>query len=203
MQQKPITRFRVVNAEALATLKRMKPSCVDAIVTDPPAGIAFMGKEWDDAWTYPITKHGFSDGGNRVAAPSVGKSAHNPTCRGCGKRARTWKTGPAACACKVPEFDSGTKHLEARRRFIDSMTPIFAEMLRVAKPGAHALVWAIDRTSHWTATALEDAGWEIRQKVQHVFGQGFPKSKNPWLDLRAEVEAELREAGVVGEIVWK
>lgn len=51
-----------------------------------------------------------------------------------------------------------------------------AEALRVAKPGAHALVWALPRTSHWTALALEDAGWEIRDRVVHLFGQGFPKS---------------------------
>lgn len=52
------------------------------------------------------------------------------------------------------------------------------ECLRVLKPGAHALVWAIPRTSHWTATALEGAGFEIRDVVTHVFGSGFPKSMN-------------------------
>jgi DNA methylase len=34
----------------------------------------------------------------------------------------------------------------------------------------------LPRTSHWTATALEDAGWEIRDIVTHLFGSGFPKS---------------------------
>jgi site-specific DNA-methyltransferase (adenine-specific) len=44
------------------------------------------------------------------------------------------------------------------------------------KPGAHGLVWALPRTSHWTATALEDAGFEIRDVITHHFGSGFPKS---------------------------
>jgi site-specific DNA-methyltransferase (adenine-specific) len=56
------------------------------------------------------------------------------------------------------------------------MAEVMAECHRALKPGAHALVWAIPRTSHWTATALEDAGFEIRDVVTHLFGSGFPKS---------------------------
>ncbi len=63
-----------------------------------------------------------------------------------------------------------------RQEWVTSFSAIFAESLRVLKPGAHALVWAIPRTSHWTATALEDAGFEIREKIYHLFGTGFPKS---------------------------
>jgi site-specific DNA-methyltransferase (adenine-specific) len=48
----------------------------------------------------------------------------------------------------------------------------------VLKPGGHALVWALPRTSHWTATALEDAGFEVRDCLVHIFGSGFPKSHN-------------------------
>src|SRR4051812_11785106 len=49
-----------------------------------------------------------------------------------------------------------------RARWVEWLRVRMAEALRVARPGAHALVWALPRTSHWTATALEDAGWEIR-----------------------------------------
>jgi tRNA G10 N-methylase Trm11 len=52
-----------------------------------------------------------------------------------------------------------------RQAFIAAMTNAFREALRVAKPGAHGLFWALPRTSHWTATALEDAGWEIRDSI--------------------------------------
>jgi len=52
------------------------------------------------------------------------------------------------------------------------------EALRVMKPGAHGLVWALPRTSHWPATALENAGFEIRDVHHHIFGTGFPKSLN-------------------------
>jgi site-specific DNA-methyltransferase (adenine-specific) len=50
------------------------------------------------------------------------------------------------------------------------------ECYRVSKPGATALVWAIPRTSHWTATAIENAGWEIKDIIMHIFGSGFPKA---------------------------
>lgn len=56
--------------------------------------------------------------------------------------------------------------------------PIFRECLRVLKPGAHGLVWALPKTSHWTAVALELAGFEIRDIVHHWFATGYPKSPN-------------------------
>ena len=93
----------------------LAPDSVDAIVTDPPAGIGFMGAEWD------------SDKGGRDA-------------------------------------------------WVAWLTDVMVNALRVLKPGGHALVWALPRTSHWTATALENAGFEVRDIVMHLFGTGFPKS---------------------------
>lgn len=51
-----------------------------------------------------------------------------------------------------------------------------AEALRVAKPGAHLLAFGGTRTSHRLVCGLEDAGWEIRDSLIWIFGQGFPKS---------------------------
>jgi len=63
-----------------------------------------------------------------------------------------------------------------RDGWVEWLCEIMRECYRVMKPGAHGLVWAIPRTSHWTATALENAGFEIRDVITHVFGSGFPKS---------------------------
>ena len=52
------------------------------------------------------------------------------------------------------------------------------EALRVAKPGAHLLAFGGTRTFHRLTCAIEDAGWEIRDCIQWVYGSGFPKSKN-------------------------
>jgi hypothetical protein len=101
----------------LSVMRGLPVGSIDAVVTDPPAGIAFMGKEWDG-----------SRGG--------------------------------------------------RDAWVAWLSERMAEALRVAKPGAHALVWALPRTSHWTAWALESAGWTIEDRIAHHFGQGFPKHKS-------------------------
>ena len=103
------------HGDCLDVLKTLPDNSVDSLVTDPPAGIGFMGKEWDS-------------------------------------------------------------HKGGRKEWCAWMEEVMREALRVLKPGAHGLVWAIPRTSHWTATALEDAGFEIRDCVTHLFGSGFPKS---------------------------
>ncbi len=125
--------MRVIEGDCRAVLADMPTDSIDAVVTDPPAGIAFMGREWD--------------------------------------------------------HDKG-----GRDHWIAWMTEIAAECLRVAKPGAHALVWALPRTSHWTATAWEDAGWEVRDRIAHLFGTGFPKS----LNVSVAID---RAAGAVREVV--
>jgi len=106
---------RVILGDCLEVMRHLPDASVDAVVTDPPAGIAFMGKEWDK--------------------------------------------------------DKG-----GRDQWVAWMTEVARECLRVIKPGGHALVWAIPRTSHWTGWAWDNAGWEPRDKVVHLFGSGFPKS---------------------------
>lgn len=107
--------FCLHQGDCLEVLRSLPAESVDSVVTDPPAGISFMGKDWDSA-----------------------------------------KGG--------------------RAQWVSWMTDVMRECLRVLKPGGHALVWAIPRTSHWTGAALEDAGFEIRDVVTHLFGSGFPKS---------------------------
>ena len=80
-----------------------------------------------------------------------------------------------------------------RDSWIANMQAIFSAIVPHLYPGAHCIVWALPRTSHWTATALENAGLEIREIVTHVFGSGFPKSANvsKHLDRMAGVEREV------------
>ena len=71
------------------------------------------------------------------------------------------------------------------------------EALRVAKPGAHLLAFGGTRTVHRLACAIEDAGWEIRDRVHWVYGSGFPKS----LDVSKAIDkAAGAERGVVGRV---
>ena len=55
---------------------------------------------------------------------------------------------------------------------------IWAEALRVLKPGGHLLAFAGTRTQHRMAVNIEDAGFEIRDMIAWGYGTGFPKSHN-------------------------
>lgn len=55
---------------------------------------------------------------------------------------------------------------------------IWAEALRVLKPGGHLLAFAGTRTQHRMAVNIEDAGFEIRDMIAWIYGSGFPKSRN-------------------------
>jgi site-specific DNA-methyltransferase (adenine-specific) len=53
---------------------------------------------------------------------------------------------------------------------------LWQEVLRVLKPGGHLLAFGGTRTYHRMACAIEDAGFEIRDQMQWIYGSGFPKS---------------------------
>ena len=69
--------------------------------------------------------------------------------------------------------------------------PAFAaELFRVLKPGAHAVLFAATRTIHRTTCALEDAGFEVRDMIGWLQWQGFPKSLDVSKALDAAAGAE-------------
>ena len=113
--------------DCLEVMHTLADCSVDAIVTDPPYGLSFMGKKWD----YDV--------------PSV---------------------------------------------------EIWAECLRVLKPGGHLLAFAGTRTQHRMAVRIEDAGFEIRDMIAWVYGSGFPKS----LDVSKAID---RAAGAEREVVGR
>lgn len=70
---------------------------------------------------------------------------------------------------------------------------IWAECLRVLKPGGHLLAFAGTRTQHRMACRIEDAGFEIRDMIAWVYGSGFPKSMDvsKAIDKAAGAEREV------------
>src|SRR5664280_1849257 len=79
--------------------------------------------------------------------------------------------------------------------WIKWLTEVMSEVNRVLKSGGHGLVWSLPRTSHWTAMALENAGFEIRDCVYHIHGQGFPKSLNVSKGIDKKFKAERKVIG--------
>ena len=70
---------------------------------------------------------------------------------------------------------------------------IWKEALRVLKPGGYLLSFAGSRTYHRMAVNIEDAGFEIRDQIQWLYGSGFPKSfgVGKAIDKAAGVEREV------------
>lgn len=107
---------QIIHNDCLEVLKDIPDNYFDSLITDAPAGIHFMGKEFD----------------------------HN-------------KGGML--------------------NWINWLSEIMSESLRVMKPGACGLVWSLPRTSHWTGMALDLAGFKIIDIVHIAQGQGFPKGQ--------------------------
>ena len=55
---------------------------------------------------------------------------------------------------------------------------MWKECLRVLKPGGYLLSFGGSRTYHRMACAIEDAGFDIRDMIEWIYGSGFPKSHN-------------------------
>jgi len=85
---------------------------------------------------------------------------------------------------------------------------LWSEVLRILKPGGHALVFAGSRTQDLMGLSLRIAGFEIRDCIQWVYGSGFPKSYNigKAVDKALGNEREvvgIKERGSVEEAIKK
>ena len=69
------------------------------------------------------------------------------------------------------------------------------ECLRVLKPGGHCLAFGHSRTHHRLFTAIEDAGFTIKDTIMWMYGSGFPKSHN----IGKSVQKKLGKAKVIGK----
>lgn len=117
-----MTSYTLHHGDCLAVLRTLPDASVDAVVTDPPYGLSFMGKRWD----YDV--------------PAV---------------------------------------------------EVWSECLRVLKPGGYLLAFAGTRTQHRMACRIEDAGFDIRDLIAWVYGNGFPKS----LDVSKAIDRINAESG--------
>ncbi|WP_371605030.1 site-specific DNA-methyltransferase (plasmid) [Streptomyces sp. NBC_01220] len=55
---------------------------------------------------------------------------------------------------------------------------LWAECLRVLKPGGHLAAFGATRTYHRMAVAVDEAGFEIRDSLHWLYGTGFPKGQD-------------------------
>ena len=154
---------KVVLGDCLEVMKDLPDDCVDAIVTDPPYGLEFMGKDWDK----------FGENANFLRAP--GTEGSNNT------------YGPRFGVRQHANTKGVEKVLHRSTAFQEFCFAWATECLRVAKPGAYLLAFGGTRMYHRLAVAIEDAGWELRDCFSYLYGSGFPKS----LDVSKAIDRQL------------
>lgn len=179
----------ILHGDTLDVLPTLADASVDAVVCDPPYGLEFMNQEWDRPWSgrgdnpagAQFTTGGFAaDGSNGYATrttPTYGKAWSNKRCATCGRLG----SGDARyrCTCPQPvwsiERGDAAKPMRAFQAWCEMWA---AECLRVLKPGGHILAFGGTRTVHRLTSGIEDAGFEIRDGIDWLYGSGFPKSLN-------------------------
>jgi len=75
---------------------------------------------------------------------------------------------------------------------------MWREVLRVLKPGGHLLSFGGTRTYHRMACAIEDAGFEMRDQLQWLYGSGFPKS----MDIGKAIDKAAGAERTEGARIW-
>jgi len=82
------------------------------------------------------------------------------------------------CVVSDPPYELGFMGKSWDNSGIAYSVELWAECLRVLKPGGHLLAFGGSRTYHRLACAVEDAGFEVRDQIMWLYGSGFPKSLN-------------------------
>jgi site-specific DNA-methyltransferase (adenine-specific) len=60
----------------------------------------------------------------------------------------------------------------------DFSYPRAVELFRLLKPGGYVLIFGHPKTNHRMKCAFEDAGFEIVEEIDWVYGTGFPKNQD-------------------------
>jgi DNA modification methylase len=101
-----------------------------------------------------------------------------------------------------PPYELGFMAKHWDRSGIAYDVTVWSKCLRVLKPGGHLLAFGGSRTYHRLACAIEDAGFEIRDQIQWIYGSGFPKSLNVSAALD-RAEYERREGAIKAALAVK
>jgi len=135
--------------DCLDLMRAMPANSIEAVVTDPPYGLEFMGQEWDSF-----------------------KSANTHA------EARTRREADLRDASKGAYVRHAVNAYEAGHPYQVWCTSWSRELLRVMKPGAYLLAFGGTRTVHRLTCGIEDAGFIVRDKLCWLYGTGFPKNHN-------------------------
>ena len=171
---------KIIQGDCLEVMEKFKDNSIDTIITDPPYGLEFMGKEWDKLIPNrgrhtgtDVKMFGDWEEKNFKQLPKLNQ-AKNYKCKKCGVYKYDKPRKNEKQANCVHEWMHRNMGKEQQQFHYEWAT----EALRVLKPGGFLLAFGGTRTCHRLTCAIEDAGFEIRDMIAWVYGSGFPKSLN-------------------------
>ena len=115
----------------------------------------------------------------------------------CLETLKTLETASVDSIVTDPPYELGFMGQSWDNSGIAYSKDLWAECLRVLKPGGHLLAFSGSRTYHRMVVAIEDSGFEVRDQIMWLYGSGFPKSLDvsKAIDKAAGAEREVIKTG--------
>lgn len=132
--------------DCISVMKKMKANTYSSAVLDPPYGSP-LGKKKNNFTPSEIDRYGLIE--------------------------QAYFVGDRSAALKAGLYDLS---FEGGKKFQKWCSEWGKELLRVMKPGSHALIFCSTRMLHRLTMGMELSGWEVRNILTWVFGTGFPTS---------------------------
>lgn len=174
-------RATLYGGDCLEVLKQIADNSIDAVCTDPPYHLTSIVKRFgaeNAAPTMSAVQRRFAKTGGADLKP--GPDQYGRLSR--GFMGKTWDGGDIAFRVEL-----------------------WAECWRVLKPGGHLIAFSGSRTYHRMVVAIEDAGFEVRDRIEFDHDSQseyrlFEASLND--EQRSQFTKLFKERGV-GSLSWK
>lgn len=146
---------RVLRGDVLEVLQGVESDRFHAVLCDPPYGLSepLCGEEAAQVLAQWIAEGEYvrTKGRKKPAKPG-------------GTDATSRLTGGGFMGAQWDSFVPGPR--------------VWAEVLRVTRPGGYLLAFAGSRTAGWMEISLMLAGWEVLDTIVSMYAEGFPKGGN-------------------------
>lgn len=146
---------RVLRGDVLEVLRGVEDNRFHAVLCDPPYGLSepLHGEDAAQVLTQWMSEGEYvrTKGRKKPAKPG-------------GTDATSRLTGGGFMGARWDSFVPGPR--------------VWAEVLRVTRPGGYLLAFAGSRTSGWMEISLMLAGWEVLDTISWHYAEGFPKGGN-------------------------
>jgi hypothetical protein len=146
--------IQLLHGDCVKRMVGLPEGSIQTVCCDPPYGLSFMGKDWDNLTAVDRSRRGSMPDWKRPE----------------------WETSKAPkFQTPAPAFDLTP---DSNRRMQEWHRGWLKEVYRVLEPGGVAKVFGGTRTFHRVAAAMVEVGFVDVQLEAWGYGSGFPKSLN-------------------------